>query len=535
MADHANPQGMAGGADEMRQIHAALREWHTRLRLQQSLDWAPRGLALGLVVAVLLALAARVRPFLLRGTLIQLAALLALAGALAALLVVWAWPRAPLALARRFDRLFGLKERLSTAVEVSAGALRVDSAQLAAAQREDAAAAVERVDVRRQLPLHAGWRDWALAGAALLLFASAVILPNPQDEILAEQAEVREIVAEQLETLEALREEALEDPALSEDQRVEVVEALDGAIETLSQRDVTREEAFAALDEAERDLQALRQQAAEERGEGLQSAADAFRRAGAAEVAERLAEGDVQGAVDALGETLDELSAEELEALAESLQATDAELAEALREAAEALRQGDAGAARAAMERAGARLAEAAEPGEARLGEYAERVEEGQAAVAQAGQPGEGQAGEGQAGEGQMGQARTGQQGQGDQQGGQGEGGAEGTGPEAGQLTGDRPRGGGAPDGGEREAQVYAPQRIGGEGGEQIDLPGDPEGVPVQEGELADNPAGEASVPYSEVYGEYSESVNEALESGYVPLGMRGLIQKYFSRLDPAE
>ncbi|HQA66836.1 MAG TPA: hypothetical protein PK801_00820, partial [Aggregatilineales bacterium] len=104
-----------------------------------------------------------------------------------------------------------------------------------------------------------------------------------------------------------------------------------------------------------------------------------------------------------------------------------------------------------------------------------------------------------------------------------------------GQLTGDTPRGGGAPDGGEREAEIYAPQRIGGEGGEQMDIPGDPDSVPVQEGEFADNPTGESTVPYSEVYGDYSESVNEALDTGRIPLGMRGLVQKYFSRLDPGE
>ena len=77
---------------------------------------------------------------------------------------------------------------------------------------------------------------------------------------------------------------------------------------------------------------------------------------------------------------------------------------------------------------------------------------------------------------------------------------------------------------------------IGGEGGERVDLPTDPEtGMPVQEGEFTDNPTGEASVPYSQVWADYEGSVNEALESGYVPLGMRSLIQYYFSRLDPGE
>ena len=91
-------------------------------------------------------------------------------------------------------------------------------------------------------------------------------------------------------------------------------------------------------------------------------------------------------------------------------------------------------------------------------------------------------------------------------------------------------------DGGETSfEEIYSPQRIGGEGGEQVDVPGDPgAGLPTgREGEMAQNPTGSSSVPYNQVYGDYAGAVNEAMDSGYVPLGLRGLIRTYFSNLDP--
>ena len=40
-------------------------------------------------------------------------------------------------------------------------------------------------------------------------------------------------------------------------------------------------------------------------------------------------------------------------------------------------------------------------------------------------------------------------------------------------------------------------------------------------------------MPYNQVYSDYEGAVNEALESGYVPLGLRDVIRQYFSRLEP--
>src|SRR5690606_38299243 len=297
----------------------------------------PRGLGVGLALGVLLVAAARIWPLLPRDRLVLAVLALSLAGALLAALGVWLWRRTPLETARRFDHLLGLKERLSTALELAGGELPVESAALAATQQADAARTLDRVDVARALPVRARWQDWAPAGAAALVLAAGLMLPNPQEEALAQQAEIEAALAEQLEELEALREQALEDPALTDEQEAALIETLDEVIETLSQRDVTQEEAFAALDAAERDLRELAQEQQADRRESLMAAAEGMRQAGAeAEaIAEQLGQGDFQSAGESLSDMLDNVSAADagsmagqLDQMAESLDEIDPEVAE---------------------------------------------------------------------------------------------------------------------------------------------------------------------------------------------------------------
>ncbi|PJF25768.1 MAG: hypothetical protein CUN53_11105 [Phototrophicales bacterium] len=82
--------------------------------------------------------------------------------------------------------------------------------------------------------------------------------------------------------------------------------------------------------------------------------------------------------------------------------------------------------------------------------------------------------------------------------------------------------------------QVYAPRRIGGEPGETtIELESNPDGLPMTEGEFASNPAGQSLVPYADVFGDYRGAANRALDSGYVPLGLRDVVREYFTSLEP--
>lgn len=82
----------------------------------------------------------------------------------------------------------------------------------------------------------------------------------------------------------------------------------------------------------------------------------------------------------------------------------------------------------------------------------------------------------------------------------------------------------------------YAPSSIGGESQTPIDVGGqltNENTVPLQEGEFAENPAGESLLTYQSVLGDYEGYVSDALESGRIPLTQRDVIHDYFSSLEP--
>lgn len=101
--------------------------------------------------------------------------------------------------------------------------------------------------------------------------------------------------------------------------------------------------------------------------------------------------------------------------------------------------------------------------------------------------------------------------------------------------SGQEAEGGNNPDGeGESNYQpIYAPQRLDAEGSTDIQLETDPDEQPVVEGDFQDNPFGESTVPYNQVFQDYADAANRAIESDYVPLGLRGVIRQYFSSLEP--
>ncbi len=94
------------------------------------------------------------------------------------------------------------------------------------------------------------------------------------------------------------------------------------------------------------------------------------------------------------------------------------------------------------------------------------------------------------------------------------------------------------PDGaGEADYQaVFAPRfSVEAAGEDELRLGADPGEAPLTEGEFQDNPLGESVVPYNQVFSSYADAASRALESDYIPLGMRDVIRDYFSSLDPQE
>ena len=114
--------------------------------------------------------------------------------------------------------------------------------------------------------------------------------------------------------------------------------------------------------------------------------------------------------------------------------------------------------------------------------------------------------------------------------------------PGTGQGQAARPQGEGRPGGvGALDQQIYAPAALRRErspgSGDELTIPGQDTGQGETEVRERADPlpgsAGEALVPYHQVYYEYLDAANEAMEQSYIPSGLKEVVREYFSRLEP--
>ena len=325
--------------------------------------------------------------------------------------------------------------------------------------------------------------------------------------------------------------------------------------------ELTRDLAQTDLNEAQRqDLAARLDQAA-----GTLQAQNPALAQNLRDVAQALRSGDIGAAQEAMGQTAQVLRAQQRQldqsALAEAARAAQQQTASSQREVAQAgheQAEGDMAEAQSAAssqsatgQQAGAEggAAESA-AGEAQVSAGAEDRLPDEASGSMAageGEPEGGQAPEaaqGGAGAGTgdnsapAGQAAGAEQTEGEAGlgAGSGEGGAG-----VDTTTGVQAEGGvgqvpfGVPEG---EFYQYTPQNapttLGGESEQLLEVGGevrDAQGVPIQQGELAPNPAGEAALSYTGALRAFRAVVSEALESGRIPLDQRDVIHDYFSSL----
>jgi hypothetical protein len=464
--------------------------------------------------------------------------------------------------ARRVDLELGLKERLSTATALHSSILPSFQQDLVAKQGQDALVVAQSIEPRRAFPLRWQWRPLALAGVLLVAVLLLALLPNPMDAVIAERAEVAQAVQEQAERIEELRDE-IAATELPEERREELLRQLAELADRLRANPGDRESALADLSRLEETL--LRQ--VDPQADAKQAALDAL-----AQQLESLAgqesgepadagtpdTGDMDEVLQALAEQIAQASEAERQELAQRLgqmaaraaQAGNTSLAQALSELAQAAQAGDAeaasqaaGAAAEAMRQAQGELS-----AQAALRQSLSQVGQSRQAIATAGsatgqgqQGGEGQqAGSGQGSQGGQGQSGQGQGGQG--QGGQGQSGggtkADQLPPGTGQGEAGRPEGEARPGGEDAlDQQVFVPWERRPGSGEEVTLPGQDSGQGESEVRERENPlpgsSEEALVPYYEVFYEYLDAANQAMERTYVPSGLQEYVREYFSRLEP--
>lgn len=611
--------------------------WERRLRLTQTIRWLPVALLIGTLAACVLAIAARLRPLLSPDALIAAALGLLAISAAVLLALIWLPRRTLIQSARRFDVLLGLNERISTAAELLTGRIHAPD-ELVSAQVDDARYAARSARAADHLPVRHDGRAWLALLAGLIALALLIALPNPQTDIIVEDAEEQAAIDAARDALQDITETVAADAGLTDEEREDLLQILDTNRSVLQQPNVTPEEAFAAVS----DVRSALQETSDLINQRLAETAQALQNANAALSnglqGEPGAAGDqLQQALDALRQQAEqaardqaarEAMIQQLEAAADALEAVNPEAAQALRDAAEAMRNGDPFAAQEAMDRARDALQQESAGQDQRQGtqgsldQAAQQAQNAAQALSEtsAQQSGEQSPSQAQAGaegqqqtesdpqqapadaEGQAGQQGAQQQDSAQQGGTQGQQGAEGQqsqqgaasspgdqsaqqqagegqGQQAQSAEGGQPQEGGQQAGGlnagmvgsalsqagdmagaegqdnaavqqqngtqnndnnadgqgEREFEsVFAPRRIGDTpGGETLFLEPDASDAPIIEGDFAQNTAGQSVVPYNQVFAQYQQAANTALNTGRVPLALRDIIRNYFSSLEP--
>ena len=548
------------------ELNQQLDRWLRRYRLQRAVCWSLRGAVSALVITLPIALVAVFRGALLQSEFVAMVIIVTLSGWLVAALTGYVWRLDRLAAARRFDRHFKLSERMSTALELS----RSDqsTSELGQRQLQDTLLAARRVKVDQQLPLKIKRAD-ALLGAVLL--AATLFVVWRGDAFFQAAAQTRaaqQTISQAAAQIEALSQQVAADPSLTEAQRREMLDALKETQQQLKDAQ-SLEQATSVLTRGEKKFESLTSSPAEAQAQALR---DAGRNLAQNEnsplqnFGQNLAEGNfLAAAQDLRNIDTGQLSSAEVAALAkqledaaEALQAGNPELARQLREAAAAARQGDTQKAQQSLEQAAQAMTQTAQQAASSnvARQAATQIGQGRQRMIAAGRSAQAQTAQGNPSSGGNQSAQGNQAGQGNQTGqgtgqgassaqgnssGSGSGAGRGTGSgsnRAGPEAGSKPIGqnNGPGDGGETTYEpIYASQRLGGNEGDTVTLPGssDPNGDVIGQSGVAPGNDQPSQVPYTQVLAQYVNAYQQAIDSGQVPPQLRDMIRQYFSSLQP--
>lgn len=402
------------------------------------------------------------------------------------------WPVSYLQAARKADEQ-GLKERAQTA-----WSLQDRQDDMARLQREDA---ISHLKTMPRMPLRVSAKPLIAAGACMAAALILFFVPNPQDGVLRQRADLRQKLEKPAAALEKAADK-LEDSVLDKKTVQELRRLLgDLARETRQARD--SREALTQVSQAQQRMEKLL-------GDARNAASEALGQAGLDALAEALEAGDLS----AMQQALESMDGEALSQAAQN--AASAAAASAMQAAAQSLASGNAAQAAQALGQLSAQGAASAAMQSAKsaaLGGQGQGKGQGQ---------GQGQSGSGQGGNGQ----------------GAGSGAGAGSTNEdagAGSPGGKQSASAGGREGryhlGEYE-QIYDPTRLG-DGGEITQSTGQvDENAQMSELNLSPglgNTAG--SIPYDQVVGEYQAAAVQRAQEAALPGYAQQWVADYFSAL----
>ena len=520
-----------------------LQEWQRWKKLQNAIYDGIRGLVLGLSISAGLGAFIILSKNILASTYLNLLISFSILGLILAVVITLLMPQSPQTLARSYDHAFDLKERVSTAIELSQH--RHPNPTWQEMQLNDALESTRSIIPKKGLKWHTPKLE-----IFILIIASLLILGTWfYGQGVFRKAEIaiqnQQLIESEIDNLEALISEIESNQQLSNEDKEALLSSLEETLEDLNQSD-SIEEAVSVLSEAQQSLEELGAPESVE-FEGLQLAGEELSR-DQNSLLSQLSEAFRQGNFPAVAEALEELdlsklSRQELASLSEMLLETAQqmgssapELAKQFQQAAENLQTDDLQSAQTALNDASETLLDIVQTAEFtktsqqiadNLATSQERMIAGamfnSSAVNNAAQPNSSES------------PSTEQKGSFGSQASSGEF-EEAVKP--GKESGLTPLTPNNTAGGSTEKQydsIYAPQRLGGTSETELSL---------STGQDRDNNAlgginssfeqnAQSQVPYSEIYSSYEGIIQHALEAGSIPLALQPIVRDYFSSLNP--
>lgn len=343
-----------------------LRGTRRRLRLHATVTGAGYGLAAGLLVGIAICLVARVRPLWLPDQVLLYALGAVAVGTVVGAIGALSRPLPLSAVAARADAALGLRERLSTALELTSGLTR--SSLAGQHLRETAELVADRPAATALWPRPSRNETYILAGLAAALLV-LLILPNAQTATIQQGRANAQLVGQAASQVAQVQAEVNARSNLDPATQQALQQQLAQLQQDLVNSAIDPAQAVARIAETEAQLRRLQDPGTAPRAAALPQLGEEFGTFGAtAPIGQALQAGDYAGASQALKDfastlpNLDPASqaaiAQKLREAAASQAATNPQLAQQLQNAADALANGDIAGAQAALNSAADQIAQ---------------------------------------------------------------------------------------------------------------------------------------------------------------------------------
>jgi chemotaxis protein histidine kinase CheA len=452
--------------------------------------------------------------------------------------------------AQRVDLELGLKERLSTAFELETQLSQPDQNQpsdLPTYQHSDALATAHAIDPRWAFPLTWLRRPTLVAAGMLVAVLVLTYLPNPMDVVLAERAAVAKAAQEQAEKVEQLKQEIEQSTTLTPELQAELLHQLAELAQQLRDNPGDREKALADLSKLEENLRRRLDPNADQMQAALDAISAQLQSLAQMENSNSTNPELTAAALEKLAKELADMSASEQADLAEALaqlaaqaaQSGDASLSQALAAMSQAAQAGDSQAAAQSSAEAAEALVQVRQnlSNQNALQQALGQLQNASQSLAQAGQQAAGQQPGNQPGN-NPGAGQNPGQGQGGQ--GMSGGGTKAdvlppaTGSGQARRPGDQDTGSTVGDPAE---QVFIPWERRTTEGAEVTIPGQDTGQGETITRENPNPSGglpgSALIPYQQVYAQYQQAAQQAVNRADIPPAYRDLVRDYFTLLEP--